>query len=60
MLPTTKRLRRYSRSSLPITAAMRVHAHRCGLHVFVDELEIDVLERVAAFADREQIGAGCD
>ena len=61
MVPTRKRLRRNSRSSLPMTAAIRVRSSlSAGLGVFADQLEVDVLERVAALADREHVGAGRD
>ena len=41
--------------------ASPAHAHRAGrLGVLVDQLEVDVLERVARLADRQHVGAGGD
>ena len=60
IVPITKRLRRNSRTSLRTTATTRLQAHRCRLDVVVDELEVDVLERVLRLGEREHVGAGGD
>ena len=60
IVPITKRLRRNSRISLRTTDPTRFEAHRFCLDVVVDELEVDVLERVLGLGEREQVGAGGD
>ena len=55
----TKRLRRNSRTSLRTTSG-RAAGSCARLDVVVDELEVDVLERVLTLGEREQIGAGGD
>ena len=57
--PMIARLRRYSRSSLRKIARTRVAAHArpaLSSDVLVDQLEVDVLERVVRLADREHVG----
>ena len=55
----SERLRRYSRSSLRTMARTRRALMLIGgLHVLVDQLEVDVLQRVARLADRQHVGSG--
>ena len=63
IVATMELLRRYSRSSLRKIARMRIAlilASCRSFHVLVDQLEVDVLQRVARLADREHVGALLD
>ncbi len=59
---TSERLRRYSRSSLRMMARTRrrLTLISARLRVLVDELQVDILERMARLGDREDVGAGGD